>query len=122
MPSASITPRATAASGRTPRSADVTSEREPNGMCIIISKKVWLEIGGCANGLHYLDRLVWASVKLMGRRIYLIEGVYMYHWHRADGAPIQKGEWVISHQLPNGRVWGIKDPSKLPKYDGVTYF
>ena len=99
---------------------DVTDEREPNGMCIILSKQAWREVGGFAEGMHYVDRLMWMALKLTGRRIYLVEGVYMYHWHRGDGAPIQQGEWARRHTLADGRTILVGSESELPVYDGTV--
>ena len=101
---------------------DVTDDREPGGVVMICSKKAWQDIGGFAHGLHYVDRTWGHALKRVGRRIYLIEGVYVYHWHRGGGPnadPMQAGAWVRQHQLPNGTVLRWKEPpGGLPVYGG----
>lgn len=85
---------------------DVTEGvRAPNGMLTVLSKRAWKEAGGFAEGLHYIDRIMWKSLKMTGRRIYLIEGLYLYHWHRGGvtSAPIQEGPVASRHTLADGR-------------------
>jgi hypothetical protein len=95
---------------------DVTGDREPSGLAFVLSKRAWRDAGGFPDGLHYVDRLMWCALKMVGRKIYLMEDVYLYHWHRAKNEPFQAGAWAIRHELPDGRIIGIKDPSKLPEY------
>jgi hypothetical protein len=95
---------------------DVTDDREPSGLVFVMSKQAWRDAGGFAEGLHYVDRTMWLALKLSGRRIYLIEGLYVYHYHRGGGEAIQAGEWVERHKMPGGRVIFYKDTHKRPKY------
>lgn len=102
---------------------DVTDEvRTPSGFLICLSKRAWLEIGKFPNGLHYLDRTIWEALRAVGRRLYIIEGLYVYHWHRGggpDSEPFVAGEWVKRHQLPDGRVVAWQTPpGGFPVYVG----
>ena len=89
---------------------DVTEERAPNGMLIVLSKQAWKKAGGFAQGLHYVDRIMWKSLKMAGYRIYLVEGLYLYHWHRGDGAPIQEGPVASRHMLADGQSFELVGP------------
>lgn len=89
---------------------DVTDEpRTPAGLIMLLSKQAWRDAGGFPDGLHLMDKRMWTALKLVGRRIYLITGLYLYHWHRGGGAdaePYMEGPWAKQHTLPDGRVIG----------------
>jgi len=92
-------------------------DRTPAGFCMVLSKQAWREAGMFPEGLHYVDRMMWLALKATGRRLYLHEGLYLYHWHRAGGEPIQPGQWVpMVHRLPSGRVIKLKPVGPLPVY------
>lgn len=99
---------------------DVTdNERTPAGFLMLFSKQAWREAGYFPEGLHYLDRMMWMALKMAGRRLYIIRSLYLYHWHRGAGEPIQKGDWVVEHTLPNGRgIKLLKSREELPVYTG----
>ena len=83
---------------------DVTGfSRTPSGFLILLSKKTWRAIGGFPHGLHLLDKTIWMSVFRMGRRIFIIEGLYLYHWHRGNQEAYMEGPWVLHHTLPDGQ-------------------
>lgn len=87
---------------------DVTDEpRTPAGFLMCLSKRAWREVNGFPHGFHLMDKRMWTALKMVGRRIYLIEGLYMYHWHRGGGAdsdPFLEGPPVQDHTLPDGQV------------------
>ena len=102
---------------------DVTgSSRTPAGLMMMMSKKAWREAGKFPSGLHYMDRTMWTALRMTGRHIYIIEGLYLYHWHRGggdDAEPFQKGEWVKRHNLPDGRIITWQEPKEgFPEYNG----
>lgn len=99
------------------RLRDVTDDREPSGVVMILSKQAWREAGGFPQGLHYVDRMMWLALKHVGRRIYLIEDLYLYHWWRGDNEGFQPGAWAAKHRLPDGRVLALKNPDKLPVFE-----
>lgn len=101
---------------------DVTHDtRTPAGFSMILSTRAWREAGGFPEGLHYLDRVMWESLRMTGHSIYVIRGLYLYHWHRGGGQePIQAGDWVHDeHVLPTGVTVRLTNPNK-PVYDGTT--
>jgi len=99
---------------------DVTdSERTPSGFLMLMSKRAWIGAGQFPEGLHYMDRMMWLALKASGRRVFIIEGLYLYHWHRGGGEPIQRGEWVVEHQVPGGKKLKLlKKREELPVYTG----
>jgi len=107
-----------------PRLLDVTEDpsgkdQTPAGFLMVLSKTAWREAGGFAEGLHYVDRVMWLSLKQAGRRLYIHKGVYLYHWHRAGGEPHQVGAWVpLVHHLEDGSVIKLKPTEPLPLYGG----
>lgn len=50
-----------------------------SGFCMIIPKAVWTEIGGSSHGFRGRDHRIHKAIAATGRRIYLIEGLYLYH-------------------------------------------
>jgi len=105
---------------KNPMLVDVTeNERTPAGFFMLMSKKAWRDAGTFPEGLHYLDRMMWLALKASGHRILVIEGLYLYHWHRGAGEPIQRGEWVVEHTTANGRTLKLqKKREELPVYTG----
>ena len=56
-----------------------------SGFCMIIPKAVWVEIGGSSHGFRGRDHRIHKPIAATGRRIYLIEGLYMYHlWNYSE--------------------------------------
>jgi FkbM family methyltransferase len=97
---------------------DVTQdERTPSGVVMVLSKAAWREAGGFPNGLHYVDRLMWEALRMVGRHTYIMQGVYVYHWHRGAGEAFQPGAWATGHLLPDGRAITLQKPVEtLPVY------
>lgn len=56
-----------------------------SGMVIIIQKQTWTEIGGCKSGFLGVDNDIFRKVKkLKNKRVYIAEGLYVYHWYREE--------------------------------------
>lgn len=69
--------------------SDVSDIKDPlGGFLILISKKVWEEIGGFKEGLGMLgvDNELHYACKRYNKKVYLMEGVYLYHWYRGGEA------------------------------------
>lgn len=68
---------------------DVTqlgTDHPMGGVLILISKKAWRTVGGFADGILGVDnKLHWACIA-KGEKVYLMEGVYVYHWYRGGDA------------------------------------
>ncbi len=66
----------------------VTPSKAPqllSGVVILISKKVWDDIGGCKSGFLSVDNDIHQRCLNKGYSAYIMDGVYTYHWYRADG-------------------------------------
>lgn len=73
---------------------DITGTKGFGGVCFAVSKQAWREAGGFADGLGCVDHSLHFGLQRAGRKVYLIEGLYLYHW----------------------RHWGEPDPtSSAPK-------
>jgi GT2 family glycosyltransferase len=59
---------------------DVTDTAGWGGVVIVTSKDAWLEVGGFVDGLFCVDHAYHYALRAAGRRVYLIEGLYVYHW------------------------------------------
>ena len=94
---------------------DVTDEiRTPSGFLMCLSKKAWRDMGGFPNGYHLMDKRTWQALRLVGRRLYILRGLYLYHWHRGGGPQAEEiapdAPWTLQHTLPDGRVIGSTKP------------
>jgi GT2 family glycosyltransferase len=62
---------------------DITDSRfNPSALIFVTSKKVWSEVGGFKDGFLGVDTTYAGLVKKAGYKIYLMPGLYIYHWYR----------------------------------------
>ncbi len=66
---------------------DATRESLMSGVVILLSKQTWLRLGGFADGFLGVDNAIHQAARERGGRVYLMEGVYVYHWYRAAEDP-----------------------------------
>lgn len=68
---------------------DITDTKGFGGVVIVVSKASWRAAGGFPDGMMCVDHGIHFRTVAAGRRNYLIEGLYVYHWRRAfgDGPP-----------------------------------
>jgi len=64
---------------------DATDTKGIGGVVMVISRRAWAEVGGFAAGMMCVDHRMHFAQRDAGRRIYVIEGLYVYHWRRANG-------------------------------------
>lgn len=64
---------------------DITETKGFGGVLFCLSKAAWREVGGFVDGLLCVDHQMHFALRAAGRRNYLIEGLYLYHWRRAFG-------------------------------------
>lgn len=75
-----------------PRLLDVTDEYYfMAGVMILISKESWKAMGRFKDGLRGVDYAAHIALKKAGRRVFCIQGLYVYHWKRGDGSKFPKG-------------------------------
>ena len=63
---------------------DVTSGPLISGVLIVLSKAAWKAIGGFQDGFLGIDNQMHLDLKRAGKRVFVIEGLYVYHWYRAN--------------------------------------
>lgn len=63
---------------------DITgSQFNPSALMFVTSKKAWYEVGGFReNGLIGVDTNYVGKLKDKGYKVYLLKGLYVYHWYR----------------------------------------
>jgi len=64
---------------------DVTDTQGIGGVVMVVSKRAWRDVGGFVDGLLCVDHQMHFAQRKAGRKVYLIEGLYVYHWRRAFG-------------------------------------
>lgn len=71
-----------------------------SGLVILISKKIWKQTSGFANGFLGVDNDIDKKIRELGYKSYIMDGVYCYHWYRADGIPFQGFGYPEEDNLP----------------------
>jgi len=64
---------------------DVTQTKGFGGVVLVISKAAWRRVGGFADGMLCVDHQMHFALRDLGYHVWLIEGLYVYHWRRANG-------------------------------------
>jgi len=64
---------------------DITDDSPISGVVMILSRETWERMGGFRDGFFGVDNAAHRDVAKAGRRVYLLSGLYVYHWYRADG-------------------------------------
>lgn len=65
---------------------DITCTKGFGGVLTLISKRAWREVGGYADGMYCCDHSIFFKLKERGRRMFLIEGLYLYHVRASSSA------------------------------------
>jgi hypothetical protein len=71
-----------------------------SGVVIFISKEVWMKTEGFMDGFLGVDNNIDQQIRGLGYKTYIMDGVYCYHWYRADGIPTQGVGYSKENNLP----------------------
>ena len=70
---------------------DITDTKGWGGVAFAVSKAAWRQVGGFADGLGCVDHSLHFRLRDAGRRVWMHEGVYYYHWrHQGEPDPTSK--------------------------------
>lgn len=73
---------------------DITCTKGFGGVVTVLSKAAWEEAGGYADGLFCIDHSLFFRTIGKGRRVYLMENVYVYHLRASSSKPgPQEPKW-----------------------------
>lgn len=62
---------------------DISDKKWISGFLILVKKQIWLEAGKfLETGMLGVDEIFFRKVKSINKPIYLMQGVYLYHWYR----------------------------------------
>lgn len=64
---------------------DITNGTYLSGVLILVQKKTWSIINGCSDGFLGVDNEIHIKCASNNIKVGLMQGVYLYHWYRADG-------------------------------------
>lgn len=64
---------------------DITKESPISGVVMCLSRETWQEMGRFKPGFFGVDNRAHHDIARIGRKVYLLPGLYVYHWYRADG-------------------------------------
>lgn len=73
---------------------DVTGGPRISGVLLCLSRETWERIGGFRDGFFGVDNRVHEAVRAAGLRVYMMPGLYLYHWYRGDGVAHEPGAVV----------------------------
>lgn len=65
---------------------DITPTKGFGGVLTLISRAAWAEAGGYENGMYCCDHSIFFKLKALGRRIWMIDGLYLYHVRASSSA------------------------------------
>lgn len=69
----------------------ITETKGFGGVLFAVSKTAWREAGGFADGLGCVDHSIHFGIGRIGRDVWLIEGLYVYHWrHKGESDPTRR--------------------------------
>jgi len=73
---------------------DITDTKGFGGVVTLVNRDAWAETEGYADGLFCIDHSLFFRMRDKGRRIYLMDGLYVYHLRETSGAPgRQEPKW-----------------------------
>jgi GT2 family glycosyltransferase len=87
---------------------DTTDTKGFGGVAFAISKRTWTLIGGARDGMFCVDHHLHFACRKAGLRVYLHEGLYVYHWRRAFGDNLPR-------DTPRAANCPCRGPEKEPK-------
>lgn len=64
---------------------DITRESPISGVVMVVSVEAWEQCGGFRSGFFGVDNAAHRDIAKIGRRIFLMPGLYVQHWYRGDG-------------------------------------
>ena len=79
---------------------DATGTKGIGGVVIVISKEAWRSVGGFVDGMRCVDHRMAFAQRDAGRKVYVIEGLYVYHRRRTSCDPKLLNEVPIAANCP----------------------
>jgi hypothetical protein len=98
---------------------------------MLVSKRAWLDAGGFVDGLLCVDHMFHYALRASGHKIFLIEGLYVYHWRGTTGRgtppaahipfAIDKrtGQGCPCRSIPKGNPKYRRELVRIDKFYGV---
>lgn len=83
---------------------DITSTKGFGGVVTVLNKAAWREAGGYADGMYCADHSMFFRLVDQGRRVYLIEGLYVFHLRASSGARPA----LVAPKVPNCPCRGVE--------------
>lgn len=86
---------------------DISHTKGFGGVCFALSKAAWKEAGGFAGGLLCVDHSIHFRLQRIGKPVYLLENLYVYHRRRAFVGP-------LPDDAPRARNCPCRGPEPMP--------
>lgn len=64
---------------------NITFTKGAGGVVQVVSKRGWRNAGGYLPGMFCVDHMMQFGHRKAGREVWMIDGLYLYHWRRAHG-------------------------------------
>lgn len=78
---------------------DITETKGWGGVAFAVSREVWEEVGGFADGLGCVDHSWHFKARAAGRKIWMHEGIFYYHF-RHQGEPDPTAQYPKAPNCP----------------------
>lgn len=86
---------------------DISGTKGFGGVVMLVSKKAWHEVGGFVDGMGCVDHHFFFANVDAGRPVYLIEGLFVYHFRGTCGTPKEK-------DIPKAEGCRCRGPEERP--------
>lgn len=87
---------------------DISQTKGWGGVLFAVSKEAWQAVGGFADGFGCVDHSLHFGLQRIGRPVFLIEGLYVYHWRHA------MGETDTTELAPKAKGCPCRGPERMP--------
>lgn len=79
---------------------DATDTKGVGGVVMVISKEAWRSVGGFVDGMRCVDHMMHFAQARAGRKVYVIEGLYVYHARITSGDPVAAAAAPLAANCP----------------------
>lgn len=86
---------------------DISATKGFGGVAFAVSRSAWRAVGGFADGLGCVDHSLHFGLQRIGRPVFLIEGLYFYHWRHW-------GETDPTSSAPKAKDCPCRGPEIMP--------
>ncbi len=108
---------------------DITDTQQGalSGVLILIKKSLWKKIGGFSSGMLAVDNDIHFKAQKENKKVYLMKGIYLYHWYRGGNMddkshlPAKKVQLTPEQEMLLQRTRDIEKRKNSHKQKKIIY-